>query len=109
MFIENHILAPEYDELDVRSDFDPTEIVRPYLNFFDDTAAVMYRKIDTTLLIATSLTVRRGPEKSFGLRPDPTGLSREVTMDECCIFIPSRMTHRLLFAPAGAPSERMIP
>jgi hypothetical protein len=78
--------------------------------FFDDDVAVMYRKIDTTLLSETFRQDYRGRGTSIGLVARLVEIVSES--DPGCVvssIIPSRMTHRPLFAPAGAPSERMNP
>jgi hypothetical protein len=78
--------------------------------FFDDIAAVMYRKIDTTPLSATSSQYHDGSEMVAGLGSGLPGVA--VGKERGCVvsfIIPSRMTHRPLFAPAGATSERMNP
>jgi hypothetical protein len=100
---ECHILCDRND-LDVRGG-----LIGSYSMFFDDIAAVMYRKIDTTPLSATFLTIQSRTGKASGSDPGP--LVKNAASDPgrvMSLFIPSRMTHRLLFAPAGAPSERMI-
>jgi hypothetical protein len=78
--------------------------------FFDDSAAVMYRKIDTTPLFATFPRPTSG--LSLAAEP-PLGRPGSVADLESgsvlSTFIFSRMTHRHVFAPAGAFSERMIP
>ena len=78
--------------------------------FFDDIVAVMYRKIDTTPHSATPPQHQVGSGESAGIAPGSWGLA--VGSDCGCVvspLIPSRMTHRPLFALAGAPSERMKP
>jgi hypothetical protein len=76
--------------------------------FFDDNAAVMYRKIDTTPLSATFPGTTSGPNKAaeFTLGR-PGALADFESGSVVSPFIFSRMTHRHVFAPAGAFSERM--
>jgi hypothetical protein len=89
---------------------DPGALIVVYPLFFDDRAAVMYRKIDNTPLSATFRKIQSMAGQAVG---DVPGSLRDFTESDpgrvMFPFIPSRMTHRLLFAPAGAPSERMIP
>jgi hypothetical protein len=78
--------------------------------FFDDLRAVMYSKIDTTPVFATSPTDHGRAETEAGT---PAGRpSRVAEIDRrfhAFSLIPSRMTHRPLLPSAGAPSERMKP
>jgi hypothetical protein len=43
--------------------------------FFDDVPAVMYRKIDTTLLSVRFLTVQTGTVEATGVLPGSSGIS----------------------------------
>jgi hypothetical protein len=81
-----------------------------HLLFFDDNAAVMYRKIDTTPLSATSPRRPTGLRNAGGFRPDRRGSFADIEIG-CVVssFIFSRMTLRPVFAPAGAFPERMTP
>src|SRR5579871_1844422 len=78
--------------------------------FFDDLSAVMYSKIDTTPVSATSPTDHGRAETEAG---GDAGLpSRVAEMNRSLhafSLIPSRMTHRPLLPSAGATSERMKP
>jgi hypothetical protein len=110
MRIKRPILEPERDNISVLNALDVRGgLIDSYSMFFDDVSAVMYRKIDTTPLSATFLTIQSRTGKASGSDPGP--LVKIAASDPGRVmssFIPSRMTHRLLFAPAGAPSERMI-
>jgi len=78
--------------------------------FFDDLSAVMYRKIDTTPLSATFPQYQVGSGVAAGISSGSWGLVVESDRGRVVSsLIPSRMTHRPLFALAGAPSERMKP
>ena len=77
--------------------------------FFDDRAEVMYRKIDTTPLSATSPQGHDGLGRTAGLQPGASGVFLGLIQgDLWSSFIPSRMTHRPVLASAGGPSERMF-
>lgn len=74
--------------------------------FFDDVLAVMYRKIDTTPLSATSPQHHAGSGEAAGIVPSRRGSLVESDCERVVFsLIPSRMTHRPLFAPAGALSR----
>jgi hypothetical protein len=76
--------------------------------FFDDIAAVMYRKIDTTPLSATSPRPTSGLIKATEVTlSQPGALADFESGSVVSPFIFSRMTHRHVFAPAGAFPERM--
>jgi hypothetical protein len=101
-------LAP--DSIAGRASVVPYPLDDPRALFFDDVATVMYRKIDTTPLFATSPQRQLGSGASNRIAFCSSGL--KVERDRGCVvslLIPSRMTHRPLFALAGAPSERMKP
>ncbi len=59
-------------------------IIGTYLWFFDEIAAVMYRKIDTTLLSATFRATRSGLSREAEVSPGLRNSLRKVTLDECC-------------------------
>jgi len=71
---------------------------------------VMYRKIDTTPLLATFATAQGWAGMAAGFAPGRPGtvVGSDRAREES-LLIPSRMTHRPLFPPAGGPSERMKP
>jgi hypothetical protein len=110
MRITRPIPAPEIGWSAQHVEFIPAALIVAYVLFFDDRPAVMYRKIDTTPLSATFRKIQSRAGRAVGIVP---GSPRDCAASDpgrvMFSFIPSRMTHRLLFAPAGAPSERMIP
>src|SRR4051812_20543916 len=74
--------------------------------FFDDLRAVMYSKIDTTHVSATSPTDHGRAETEAGLIAGrPSGVAELDPRFPVFSIIPSRMTHRPLLPSAGAPSE----
>ena len=77
--------------------------------FFDDLRAVMYSKIDTTPVSATSPTDQGRAETEAGIAGRPSGVAEMNRSLHVFSIIPSRMTHRPLLPSAGAPSERMKP
>jgi hypothetical protein len=78
--------------------------------FFDDLHAVMYRKIDTTPVFATSPTDHGRAETDAGIDTGrPSSVADTEQPFHAFSLIPSRMTHRPLLPSAGAPSERMKP
>jgi hypothetical protein len=78
--------------------------------FFDDLRAVMYRKIDTTPVFATSPTDHGRAETDAGIDTGrPSSVADTEQPFHAFSLIPSRMTHRPLLPSAGAPSERMKP
>jgi hypothetical protein len=78
--------------------------------FFDDLRAVMYSKIDTTPVSATSPTDHGGAETEAGIPAGrPSRVAETDPRFDAFSLIPSRMTHRPLLPSAGAPSERMKP
>ncbi len=111
MLIKRPIPAPDTGGSEARKLEIQDDLIVVYSMFFDDCSAVMYRKIDTTPLFATFLKLQCPTEaKAVGIDSDSLGsLADRATGRVMSSLIPSRMTHRLLFAPAGAPSERMTP
>lgn len=74
--------------------------------FFDDTSAVMYKKIDTAPLSATLPRYQRGSGDAAGIISGSWGTTLESDRGSVVSsLIPSRMTHRPLFALAGALSR----
>jgi hypothetical protein len=81
-----------------------------YSLFFDDHAAAMYRNFDTTPRFVASNQQPIGIIAEAGLGPGL--LSTGAALGHVWVvsaFIFSRMTHRPVFAPAGALPERMTP
>jgi hypothetical protein len=78
--------------------------------FFDEYAAVMYRKIDTIPLFATFPRHPTGHAMDAGFAAGRPGSVTDFETG-CVVseFIFSRMTHRPVFAQAGAFPERMQP
>ncbi len=69
MRITKPIRAPEWQLSNPRILSFWGGLIACYSMFFDDLAAVMYRKIDTTLLSETFLTARRGAGEAVGSFP----------------------------------------
>ena len=96
------ILEPEPDRRAVARPLGRRPSPRPL--FFDDPAAVMYSKIDTTPVSATSPTDHGRAETEAGIaagRPSRVADADRRSM-RVSSLIPSRMTHRPLLPPAGA-------
>ena len=103
-------LAPERRAARVRSGVFPGRRRSLPMLSFDDSAAVMYRKIDTTPLSATFPRSIGGITPAADLLVGSTGSFVDYEIG-CVVssFIFSRMTLRPVFAPAGAFPERMTP
>jgi hypothetical protein len=103
-----HIREPEADSR--RSPATRGGRPGPNSMFFDDLHAVMYSKIDASPVFATSPTDQGRAEQEAGVIPGhPCRVAETDRLSNAFSLIPSRMTHRPLLPPAGAPSERMKP
>ncbi len=75
MPITRPIPALESDLTEARTLADRGGLPGSYSMFFDDVPAVMYRKIDTTLLSVRFLTVQTGTVEATGVLPGSSGIS----------------------------------